>query len=662
MAKQPFKDTASANAAAATDLRPKKPVRSLRYKILKWGGISTLGIAAAVGLTVLIYWRSLYVGMPSLPDSSELWAAGRKPAIEFVVADGTTIAVRGPRYGRVVDVASLPQHVTGAFIAAEDKRFYEHDGADTTAIARAAWMNWWSGKTVSGASTLTQQLIKNLVLSPKQTLRRKAQEVRLARELETRLSKDEILDLYLNRMYFGANFYGLDAAANGYFDKPPQDLTVGESALLASVLKAPSRMALNQNMTGALGRQDYVLARMVETGIITEAQRQTALGEEIAIAEPQPEDPSYGYIFDTVSSRIETMLPKVPADLVVTLTIEPETQSAVAKAIQDRIAADGEALKASQAAAVLMRPTGEVVAMVGGVDYETGKFNRAVQAKRQPGSSFKAFVYAAALEQGLFPFDVRSDEPIKIGKWEPKNYNSNEYLGPVTLSEAFARSLNTVAAQVGNEIGENRTVNLAKRFGIRSPLKPLPSIALGSQEVSLYELTRAFGTFSNMGKRLDPYMITAIEDSRGTLLYERPDYEPVEVYDEKLARQMNSMLARVVASGTGTKARIPGWTVAGKTGTSQDWRDGWFIGFTSQMIGGVWVGNDDDSSMARVTGGGLPAQLFSEVMTLSLAGDTPTPLEGAEGMLSPGKAAERRIAFYRNLSGAFRQVEQSAAN
>lgn len=630
-----------------------KPARKwLRYGMLALAVICLTGLFAGY-----LGWRSLYSDMPELPETETLWAKGREQAYEFRAANGELIAIRGPRYGRVVQVSELPAHVIQAFISAEDKRFYEHNGADTTAIARAAWLNWRSGRTVSGASTITQQLVKNLILDPRQTVRRKAQEVRLARQLETRLSKDEILTLYLNRIYFGSGAYGIDAAAEGYFGKPATELSLAEAALLATLPKAPSRLALDSNLEAARERQLYVLGQMVEEGFVTPAEKDAAYTAPVTLVDASRSTAEFGYILDTVTERLGQMLPNAPGDLVITLTIDPALQNATLEALATRIASDGEASAASQAAAILIKPDGAISAMVGGLDYNTSKFNRVTQALRQPGSSFKPFVFAAALQAGLDPYSVYQDAPVKIGEWEPKNYSPG-YFGPVTMSEAFAKSLNTVAALIGSEIGEQRIIALAKSFGINSELRPLPSIALGSQEVTLYELTRAYGTFAKSGERLDPYLILRIEDSRGQVIFERSEYAPVEIYPAELAEDMNAMLARVVQNGTGGNAAIPGWTVAGKTGTSQDWRDGWFIGFTSEMIGGVWVGNDDDGPMNKVTGGGLPAKLWAQIMTVAL-NDTPiAPLPGAEGIIIPSPRAEERITFYRSLSGAFGAVEQ----
>ena len=534
-------------------------------------------------------WRSLYFGMPSLPPVAELWDAKREAAIEFVDRDGNTLDVRGPRYGRATDINRLPPHVPQAFIAAEDKRFYEHDGADDAAIARAAWSNMRAGETVSGASTITQQLIKNLVLDSRQTMSRKAQEMKLARELEKKLGKDEILTLYLNRVYFGAGLYGIDAASRYYFGKPPEDLSIPEAAILAALPKAPSKLNLRENLEGAKSRQLYVLEQMADLGFITADEVTDAIETDITIIDAPAYDPQLGYVMDTVADRVKLMLPRPPGDMVVTLSLDIEMQDKIRAKLDARMEKDGKDAKASQASALVIDRDGRVVALVGGRDFTESEFNRVTQAKRQPGSSFKPFVYAAALENGYSPYDVFEDAPLAIGKWQPENYGGG-FLGPMTLSEAMARSTNTIAAELTQEASEESVINIARRFGITTPLQPFPSIALGSQEVSLWEITRAFGTFQSGGLRMDPWLIEKIENSRGDVLYTRPDYNRDRVYDHELAKEMNGMLARVVNArfGTGRRARFGNWMVAGKTGTSQDWRDAWFIGFTNAYVGGVW--------------------------------------------------------------------------
>lgn len=628
--------------------------------ILKWSLISG-SIAALLGaLAVWIYWQSLYVGMPDLPETAELWDANRDPAIEFVDRSGKTIAIRGPRYGRAIKIDELPPHVPRAFIAAEDKRFYDHDGADTQAMARAAFSNVISGKTVSGASTITQQLVKNLVLSPEQTLKRKVQEVRLARELEEKLSKNEILELYLNRVYFGSGFYGLGAASRFYFGKDPQDLTLAEASLLATLPKAPSRLALDDNMEGARQRQAYVIAEMMQAGFITPESAQIALAADVKIA-PEPEqDPQFGFVLDAATERANELMPELPDDLVITLTVDSELQTKITEAIEARMDSESEESEAGQTAAILMNRQGQVLALYGGRDYTENQFNRAMQARRQPGSAFKPFVYAAALEAGISPYDVRIDQPVTIDDWSPKNF-SRAHLGPVTVAEALRDSLNTVAAILTQETGEEAVIALATKFGISAEMEPFPSIALGSQEVTLWDLTRAYGPFMTGGRRVDPYLIEKIETTRGEVIYERTEYEPARVYDRENAETMTGMLAEVVRSGTGTAAKVDRWPIAGKTGTSQSSRDAWFVGYSAEILGGVWTGNDDDTPMNEVTGGGLPARIWADIMTVAHEDRTPAILRGADKLIKLSPEQQARVGFYRDLGMAFTNLSGPGA-
>lgn len=603
-------------------------------------------------LAAWIYWQSLYRGMPDLPETAELWDANRQPAIEFVDRNGKTIAIRGPRYGRAITIDELPPHVARAFIAAEDKRFYEHDGADTQAMARAAVSNVISGKTVSGASTITQQLVKNLVLSPEQTLKRKVQEVRLARELEEKLTKNEILELYLNRVYFGSGFYGLGAASRFYFDKDPQDLTLAEASLLATLPKAPSRLALDDNMDGAKQRQAYVISEMLQAGFITSESAQIALAADVKIA-PEPEqDPQFGFILDAVTERANELLPELPDDMVIRLTVDADLQTKVSAALEARMDGEAEEVKAGQTAAVLMNRRGQVIALYGGRDYTENQFNRATQARRQPGSAFKPFVYAAALDMGISPYDVRIDQPVTIDDWTPKNF-SRAHMGPVTVTEAMRDSLNTIAALLAQETSEEAIISLSRKFGISAEMQPFPSIALGSQEVTLWDLTRAYGPFMTGGRRIDPYLIEAIETTRGDVIYQRAEYEPASVYDRTNAETMTAMMAEVVRAGTGKAAALEGWPIAGKTGTSQSSRDAWFVGYSAELLGGVWTGNDDDTPMDGVTGGGLPARLWADMMTVAHEGRSPSILRGADKLIQLTPEQQARVGYYRDLGMAF---------
>lgn len=627
--------------------------------LMRWGPpvLKVIGTLAATGLVTFgLLWNTLFAQMPALPDKTALWALNREPAIEFIDAKGATIAVRGPRYGRAVKASELPRHVVEAFIGAEDKRFREHTGVDMWAIVRAVTANLRAGRTVEGASTITQQLVKNLFLTPDQTIKRKAQEARLAGDLERMLTKDEILDLYLNRIYLGAGAYGLDAAARTYFGKAPADLTLAESAMLASFPKAPSRYAQQVQSVQAKERQHYVLNQMVEAGFITAPVAEEAKTQPLVFAKSLA-DSFAGHALDYAVERLHEVLPNPPPDLVIKLTLDLDQQKAAQDAVNNGIATMGRDRRASEGAAILIDVSGAIRAMVGGRDYLKSQFNRATQARRQPGSSFKMFVYAAALEDGMTPGTVAFDMPITINGWRPRNYGG-EYRGAVTLSEALAESLNTVAAQIGNEIGVERVTALAHEFGVKSPLHNYPSITLGSDEVTLMDMTTGFGVLAKGGLQMSPYVIEEIRNSKGDLLYSNPVVPAPRIYPENLAADMNSMLTRVVVAGTGGAARIPGWDVAGKTGTSQEWRDAWFLGYTTRFVGGVWVGNDDDKPMAKVTGGEMSARIWADMMKVALKDIPPEQLPGgkqAEEYLSP--ESMERLNFYRRLSSAFSSVE-----
>ncbi|HVY90935.1 MAG TPA: PBP1A family penicillin-binding protein [Hyphomonadaceae bacterium] len=618
--------------------------------------LQVVGTLVATGVvTAALLWNTLFAQMPQLPSRDALWTLNREPAVEFIDDKGATIAVRGPRYGRAVHTAELPKHVVNAFIAAEDSRFREHQGIDPMAILRAMLENARAGHTVQGASTITQQLVKNLFLTPDQTLKRKAQEARLAGDLEHMLTKDEILELYLNRIYLGAGAYGLDAAAHTYFGKDPKDLTLAEAAMLASFPKAPSRFATTARTPAAKDRQHYVLDRMVEDHYVSKEDAEAAKRQELAFADDTP-DTFTGHALDYAVDRVHDLIPNPPPDMVIKLSLDLTLQQAAQQAVEHGIATMGKEKHASEGAAVIMDMNGAIRAMVGGRDYLKSQFNRATQARRQPGSSFKMFVYAAALENGMTPNTVRYDMPIQIGNWRPRNYGG-DYRGAVTLSEALAESLNTVAAQVGYEIGIEKVTALAHQFGVTSPLHNYPSITLGSDEVTLLEMTTGYGVLAKEGKQMAPYIIEEIRNSKGDLLYSNPVTTPQQIYDQDLAHDMTGMLSRVVVQGTGRAAQIPGWEVAGKTGTSQDWRDAWFLGYTTKFVGGVWVGNDDDKPMAKVTGGEMSARIWSDMMTVAHKDLTPEALPGAklpEEFLS--SEDQDRLNFYRRLADAFGSV------
>ncbi|ACT58937.1 penicillin-binding protein, 1A family [Hirschia baltica ATCC 49814] len=647
-----------------------------RSDLLKWVGIGALAVFITLFLTAALLWNALFAQMPSLPSKDELWSMNREPAIEFVDEEGTTIAVRGPRYGNIIAPADLPPHVIQAFLSVEDQRFYQHTGVDRWAILRAAIANWRAGETVQGGSTLTQQLVKNLFLTPERTLRRKAQEARLASDLEQMLSKEEILELYINRIYLGSRSYGLDAAAQTYFAKSPQDLTVAEAALIAGLPQAPSRYSPYNNMDLAIERRNLVISRMVNNTFITPTMGERAKNEPITLVE-EAFDPRMGYFLDAATENAhQLMAGKDVPDLVVTLSVDLDLQAKASDILNTKLDEVGESKNIDQGAIVILSKDGGVRAMVGGRDYADSQFNRATQAMRQPGSAFKAFVFAAALETDLHPYDVRRDEPVSIDGWKPKNYGGG-YKGPVTLSEAFAHSINTVAANLAQEVGMESVVSLANRFGVSTQLGTYPSVALGSEEVPLMDMTRAYGVFATGGQIFKPWIVKQVRSSRGDILFEQKPIKPMKIFNDARNREMVGMMSRVVIGGTGKAAKLevlppppadgsepparsgpPEYRdVAGKTGTSQDWRDALFIGFTADYIGGVWVGNDDDTPMKKVTGGEAPTQIWHDVMMIAHESLPASPLPGAEKAITISAVEEEKLAYYRSLASAFASIE-----
>ena len=659
----PVEDTLGYKPFLDAQMAPHKKKKGLLRRLwiaFKW--LTALGLLAG-GITAYILWQYLFTGMPNLPADEVLWTTNRSAAVEFRDMSGTLLATRGAKYGRPIDLSDLPDYVPNAFIAAEDKRFYEHDGADNTAIARAVWSNFQAGRTVSGASTITQQVIKNFVLDNERSLKRKAQEFRLAKALEKRLDKKEILELYLSRVGFGAGFYGLDAASRGYFGVPPSEMTLAQASLLAGIVKAPSRLALHRNLDAAKIRQAYVLKEMISAGFVSYTDVQTALESEITVSEHDSENARYGYIFDYALAKASEKLSDLPPDIVITLNIDTGLQKRVWSHLRSEFSKYAKDGNVSELSAIIIDKRGRIRAMVGGREYEPGAYNRATQAQRQPGSSFKPFVYAAGLEAKISPFDIYFDAPITIGNWKPRNY-TRQHLGPMSVSEALMRSTNTIAAEIGNTVGTKKVTALARRFGITSTLQPHPSVTLGSEEVTLIDLTASYGAFMTLGRRVDPWLISKIQDTRGVTLYEYGPRDGPRVFSAELAKIMNAMLRRVVndRAGTGRRARLKGWDVAGKTGTSQEWRDAWFIGYTADYVGGVWVGNDDNSPMKGVTGGELPAILWHDMMEIALKGRKPKPLAGANMTVEPSEEAADKIDLYRKLTMTLEKVAYADQN
>ena len=627
-------------------------------KVLQQRTKFTLATAAAIGsglalLAVLAVWIWIYWGLPRVPDAQSLWSLNRQPSIMFVDRDGDLLGVRGPYYGERAPLADLPEHVPQAFLAIEDRRFYEHEGVDRIAVLRAIMANLRAGDTVQGGSTLTQQLARNLFLTPAQTVNRKLREMVLASRIERRLTKDEILELYLNRVYLGDQAFGVDAAARRFFGKSATELTLAEAAMLAGLPKAPSRSAPTENLEAATARQHVVLEAMVEAGFITPEERDAARAEEIHVASRPATERSLGYAFDLAAEQARDLIPNNTPDLVVQLTIDRDVQNAAAESVRRRLGNRAFGRRPLQAAALFLDREGGVRALVGGTDYNTSKFNRVTQAQRQPGSAFKTFVYTAALESGLTTEDVRYDEPVVIQGWRPRNYDDG-YRGAVTLRTAMALSINTVAAEVADEVGPQNVANVARRLGIQNmpERNAPPSISLGSVEVTLWDMAGAFATFMDEGRRVDTHIIQAVRNTAGQELYTRPAYNPSQVLDPEIVHDMTSMMGAVVLRGTGTGAQLPGRDVAGKTGTSSDWRDAWFMGYTADFAGGVWVGHDDFTSMGRTTGGTLPAQIWTDTMRVAHEGVEPHDLPGIEQPAYTPREVEMSD-FFGGLADAF---------
>ncbi|MBW7851496.1 MAG: PBP1A family penicillin-binding protein [Rhodospirillales bacterium] len=571
-----------------------------------------------------------------LPDVDAMSATTRRPSVTFLAADGSAFAAFGDVYGEPVHVGDLPIHVTQAVIATEDRRFYGHFGLDPVGLARAAVANLRAGRVVQGGSTITQQLAKNLFLTPERNLKRKVQELLMALWLEYRFTKEQILNLYLNRVYLGAGTHGLDAASRRYFDRSARELTLYQSALMAGLLKAPSRY--NPLVNPELSRQRtlQVLDNMVAAGFIddAEAARAAKAGPGRLRSIPM----SGRYFADWLTEQLGALGAGGDRDLVVETTLDVGLQRRV-EAEVEALLAKGAKARVGQAAVVVLSPDGAVRAMVGGRDYNESQFNRATQALRQPGSAFKPFVYLAALEAGIAPGDVFEDAPLKLGKWRPGNF-TDTYAGPVTLSEALVQSINTVAVRVSEQVGRQRVSAAARRLGVGSKLPDDASIALGTGEVTLVELAGAYAVLANGGGAAWPYGVVEVREVNGRVLYRRDYGQAGRLVDPAVVGDLNAMLAEVVARGTGRAAALDR-PAAGKTGTTQDHRDAWFVGYTADVVAGVWLGNDDGTPMKGVTGSGLPAQLWKRIMTAAHAGVTPHPLPGVDAA-RPAVTASKR--------------------
>jgi penicillin-binding protein 1A len=607
---------------------------------LRWliaGPLVLSGVAAVAVASMLVYYTIVF------PDPiSVRRAANDQPHVVRILArDGTVLSERGSA-NQYMPVAMLPRRVTEAVVATEDRRFYSHWGVDPSGMVRAAFANLRAGRVAQGGSTLTQQLAKNMFLSSERTFGRKLEEFVLALWLEVRLSKDDILELYLNRVYFGGGAYGIEAAAQRYFDKSARELSLSEAAVIAGLLKAPSKYSPSSSPALAIARGKSVLAKMLDHGAITRAEYTRATAEPVRFIDGKGKktEGSIDYAIDYILETMPPLTHSEQTEVIVETTIDANLQRSASAIVARELKTNGTELQASQAALVVLDTDGGIRAMVGGRDYAASQFNRAVKAHRQPGSAFKPFVYMTALESGFTPDSLIYDAPLTVGEWSPRNDNG-KYLGPVTLRQALAQSINSVAVRLMVESGPKKVAATANRLGITSDLRLDPSMALGTSEVALLELTGAYTPFANGGRSVEPHAIRRIRISSGRVLYARAAPGDIQAIDPQHVAEINDMLRAGMTWGTGRRAALTGHMAGGKTGTSQDFRDAWFVGYTAHLSGGVWVGNDNGKPMNRVMGGGLPASIWQQVMRVAHTGRPSLALPGIDegGFVPPGAEA-----------------------
>ena len=602
--------------------RRAKPTKEKRRRRSFFGplirGALLMGLWGCIGIGGVVAYEA-----SQLPPIDQLAIPKRPPNIAIMASDGSLFANRGDTGGAAVKIGELPPYLPKAFVAIEDRRFYSHFGVDPIGIARAIVSNVVLHRATQGGSTLTQQLAKNLFLTQERTLSRKIQEAILAVWLEHKYSKNQILELYLNRVYFGSGAFGVEAAAHKYFNTDARSVSVQQAAMLAGLMKAPTKLAPNRNPEAAIDRAGQVIAAMRDEHYITDGQAKLALDDPAHVVRA-PGAGAYNYAADYVVDTLDDVIGAIDQDITVQTTVDHTLELAAEQALTDELARKGGKFGVSQGAMVAMGPDGSIRVLIGGRDYAASQFNRAVAAKRQPGSAFKPFVYLAGIEKGLTPDTVREDAPINVRGWRPENY-SHEYFGPVTLTKALSLSLNTVAVRVCLEAGPKQVVDVAHRLGIASELQPNASIALGTSEVSPLELVTAFVPFANGGIGIQAHIIERITGG-GRLLYQRKTGNNGRVIDPHSVAMMNTMMTETLLTGTARKGELKGWQAGGKTGTSQDWRDAWFVGYTSRLVTGVWLGNDDSSPTRKASGGTLPVEIWSRFMKEAMASQAPSPL------------------------------------
>lgn len=560
-----------------------------------------------LGITLLIYFAYCFL---TLPNIEEAVSRTRQPSTTIIAENGNEIRSFGTVYSEVIHADELPKYVIDAIISTEDRRFFSHFGFDAISFTRAMIANLFAGRYVQGGSTITQQVAKNLFLTPKKNIKRKTQELLLAFWLEHKFSKEQILTLYLNRVYLGTGTYGIEAASQKYFEKSSRDLNVMEAAIIAGMLKAPSRYNPAASQQRAVERARVVLKNMVNNRVLTKEESEKALRLPIG------PDKSYkvedgNYFADWVYNDVNDYIGERDKDIYVSTTLDQNLQETASKILRDTLKANANR-KVSQGAIVVLGMDGAVKAMVGGANYNQSQFNRATQALRQPGSAFKPFIYLTALQEGWKPDEMIFDTPLSVGSWKPSNADK-KYYGEVTLTFALSRSLNLATVNLTESLKKNKIIKNAKKMGITTSVQNTPSLALGTFEVKVLDMATAYTTIANGGFAVWPYAIKEVYSNDGFQLYQRNANDPKRILDKKDVKSLTKMMETVITSGTGKKAKLSGFA-AGKTGTSQDNRDAWFVGFNDKYVTAVWLGNDDSSPMKGVSGANLPAEIWKKVM------------------------------------------------
>ncbi len=619
-------DRASPRRAAP----PSPPRKGGFWRFIKLCFATFFGFALLSGLILA---AMVWVAAQSLPSYQELVTKPRGQQVTVRANDGSILAQIGPNYGQWLTNSQLPDSIKTAMVAIEDRRFYSHIGVDPIGLARAAMIRFQKGRWTQGGSTITQQVVKNVFLTSEKTFDRKGREMILALALETRLTKGQILELYLNRVYFGGGAYGVDAASRRFYGHSARSMNWAEASVIAGLVKAPSRFAPSSDPRRSIGRAGVVVQAMIDRGDITAADAEEINVRGLKFA-PQPRENDVRYFTDWVLTQVETLTDEIEQPIDVMTTLDPIAQKAAEAALSANVP------KGLQGAIVALGYDGSIKALVGGKDYVASTYNRAITARRQPGSAFKLFVYLAALEAGRQPSDVEIDEPISFGKWSPANSN-RRFQGEVTLTQAFAQSINTVAVKLADEAGFSTVASMARRLGISTPVSTNPSMSLGSSEVTLLDITGAYATVARGGSAAVPYAVRQIVRGDGSVLYDYSAPVPVQVISADTAASMTRMMVATIESGTARIAKLDR-PAAGKTGTTSDNKDGWFLGFTGDMTAGVWLGRDDSRAVPGLAGGKLPAQTWAAFMRAATAGLPPQPLM-SEPSITPSSEPDAEV-------------------